>query len=100
MPKLSAVMFMVTFLTCTYGILNHVRSCIVAPPCTITVTMTISDVVVNIACLASDTVLRIARANDMAPRKPVKQKNQTSKTPKLYTVITQSLKSLYTFQFH
>lgn len=85
MPKLSAVIFIVTFLTCTYGILNHVRSCIVAPPCTITVTMTISEVVVNIACLASDTVLRIARANDMAPRKPVKQKNQTSRTPKFYS---------------
>jgi hypothetical protein len=66
--------FMENAFICAYGILNQVRSCIVAPPCTITVTMTISDVVVNIACLASDIVLRIARAKDMAPRKPVRQK--------------------------
>lgn len=72
-----------------------------APPCTITVTITMRDVVVNIACLASDTVLRIARANDMAPRKPVKQKNQTTRTTEFYShcYYTQTLKSLCTFRF-
>lgn len=57
---------------------NHVRSCIVDPPCTITVNITIRDVVVNIAWRASDTVLRIARANDMAPRRPAIKKPQRS----------------------
>lgn len=42
-----------------------------APPCTMTVTITIIDVVVSMACLASDTVFRIANANDMAPLKPL-----------------------------
>lgn len=73
--------------TCAYGILNHVRSCIVAPPCTITVTITINDVVVNIACLASDTVLRIAKAKDMAPRKPMEQKIQIIRITGLYSYI-------------
>jgi hypothetical protein len=73
MPYIFAARCLGKVLICTYGILNHVRSCIVAPPCTITVTITISEVVVSIACLASDTVLRIARANDMAPRKPVRE---------------------------
>lgn len=73
MPHTFVARYVGEVLICAYGILNHVRSCIVAPPCTITVTITISEVVVNIACLASDTVLRIARANDMAPRKPVRQ---------------------------
>lgn len=54
----------------TYGILNQVRSCIVAPPWIITVNITIIDVVVNIAFLASDTVFRIASAKDIAPRRP------------------------------
>lgn len=44
-----------------------------APPCTMTVTITIIDVVVSIACLASETVFRIANANDMAPLKPTMQ---------------------------
>lgn len=43
-----------------------------APPCTITVTITITEVVVSIACLASDTVFRMASAKDMAPRRPAK----------------------------
>ena len=49
------------------------RSCIVAPPWTITVMITMSDVVVSIACRASDTVFRMANAKDMAPRRPASQ---------------------------
>lgn len=70
-----------------------------APPCTITVTMTISDVVVNIACLASDTVLRIARANDMAPRKPAKQIESPEPQNFSHCYYIQTWKSLCTFQF-
>ena len=57
----------------TYGILNQYSKCKEAPPCTITVIITINEVVVNIACLTSETVLRIAKANDIAPRKPNKK---------------------------
>lgn len=32
--------------------------------------ITIKDVVVNIVCLASEAVFLIAKANDIAPRKP------------------------------
>jgi hypothetical protein len=49
----------------------------VAPPCIITVIITINEVVVNIACRASDTVFRIANAKDIAPRKPAQIKNAT-----------------------
>lgn len=54
----------------TYGTLNQFNKGIVAPPWIITVVITINEVVVNIAWRASDTVLRIANANDIAPRKP------------------------------
>ena len=37
-----------------------------------TVKITINEVVVNIVWRASNTVLRMANAKDMAPRKPVK----------------------------
>lgn len=56
----------------TYGICKNFSKKFEAPPCVITVTITMSDVVVNIACRASDTVFRIAKANDIAPRKPAK----------------------------
>lgn len=56
----------------TYGIFSQLRRKLDAPPWQITVTITIIDVVVNIACRASDTVLRNARLNDMAPRNPAK----------------------------
>lgn len=35
-----------------------------------TVNITINDVVVNIACRASETVFLIAKANDIAPLRP------------------------------
>lgn len=54
----------------TYGILNQFNKGIVAPPWIITVAITINEVVVSIACRASDTVLRMANANDIAPLKP------------------------------
>lgn len=50
--------------------LSHLSRFIEAPPCIITVMITIRDVVVNIACLASDLVFLIAKAKDMAPLKP------------------------------
>lgn len=56
----------------TYGICRNFKRKFEAPPCVITVTITISDVVVSIACLASETVFRIASANDIAPRRPAK----------------------------
>lgn len=52
------------------GILKYARACEAAPPWSTTVAITISEVVVNMACRASDTVLRIANANDIAPRRP------------------------------
>lgn len=56
----------------TYGIFSQLRRKLDAPPWHITVTITIIDVVVNIACRASDTVLRNARLKDIAPRRPAK----------------------------
>lgn len=56
----------------TYGICKNFSKKFEAPPCVITVTITMSDVVVSIACRASDTVFRMANANDMAPRNPAK----------------------------
>lgn len=55
----------------TYGIWKNLSKKFVAPPCVITVTITINDVVVSMACRASETVLRMASANDMAPLKPI-----------------------------
>ncbi len=54
----------------TNGILNQFNRGMVAPPWIMTVAMTIKDVVVNIICLASDIVLRMASAKDIAPLKP------------------------------
>lgn len=44
----------------TYGIFKKFNKKFDAPPCVITVTITINDVVVSIACRASDTVFLIA----------------------------------------
>lgn len=44
----------------------------VEPPCMMTVNMTMREVVVSIACRASDIVFLIASAKDIAPRKPRK----------------------------
>lgn len=55
-----------------YGICNQFSKKLEAPPWTITVIITINDVVVNMACRASDTVFRIAKANDIAPLSPAK----------------------------
>lgn len=54
----------------SHGISSQLRTCRVAPPCRITVTITIREVVVSIACLTSDAVFRMASANDMAPLRP------------------------------
>lgn len=40
------------------------------PPTKMTEPMTMSDVVVKNVCRAGDTVLRMASANAMAPRRP------------------------------
>lgn len=54
----------------THGIWNQFNRFIVAPPWIITVIITISEVVVSIACLCSDRVFRIANAKDIAPLRP------------------------------
>lgn len=59
----------------TYGIWNQYKRCRAAPPCIITVIITINEVVVSIVCLASDKVFLIANANDIAPRNPEKLLN-------------------------
>lgn len=53
-----------------HGICRNLSKKFEAPPCVITVTITINDVVVNIVCRASDTVFRIANAKDIAPLNP------------------------------
>lgn len=58
------------YYTYPVGIRRYASACVAAPPCSTTVAMTINEVVVNIACRASDTVLRMAKAKDIAPRKP------------------------------
>lgn len=55
----------------TYGIFNQFNRKLDAPPCITTVNITINDVAVSIVCLASETVFLIAKANDMAPRRPI-----------------------------
>lgn len=62
-----------TFSIKTYGILSQFKSLLVAPPCIITVNITIKEVVVNIACRASETVFLIAKAKDIAPLRPAKK---------------------------
>lgn len=56
----------------THGIFSHFSMLSVAPPCMMTVVMTIMEVVVSIAWRASDTVFLIAKAKDMAPLNPEK----------------------------
>lgn len=58
------------WLIVTYGTFNQFSNGIVEPPWMMTVAITINDVVVNIACLASDRVFRIARAKETAPLSP------------------------------
>lgn len=54
----------------TYGTFSQFSNGIVEPPWTMTVAITINEVVVSIACLASDKVFRIAKAKETAPLSP------------------------------
>ena len=54
----------------TDGIFSQFRRKLEAPPWIITVAITINDVVVSMACRASETVFLIASANDIAPLRP------------------------------
>lgn len=58
----------------SYGIFSQFSRKLDAPPWMMTVAITISEVVVSIACRASDTVFRMARANDIAPLRPKENK--------------------------
>lgn len=49
----------------SYGIFKKFNKNCDAPPCVITVTITIKEVAVNMACLASETVFLIAEVKNM-----------------------------------
>lgn len=60
---------------------------IVPPPLKTTVTRTMTNTVVSIICLATEDVLRMARAKATAPRSP--QKNNNPDIKKMAAVASQ-----------
>lgn len=77
----------------TYRIWSHVSMGVVPPPNTQTVKNTRSSVVVNTICLGWDSVLRIARAKAMAPRKPSRETERR----KWISRLTHSLFTIFIF---